>query len=76
MYVDTLITFAKVLPDNYDSYIHAGAHLPAIRLDQEEKALIGDVTSVNLALQVGTNILYKATFDVPLNPTRQIFMSR
>ncbi|NLC79732.1 MAG: hypothetical protein GX748_00955 [Lentisphaerae bacterium] len=41
------ISFARVLPDNYADYIRTGARLPAIRLDQEEKALIGDVRYVS-----------------------------
>ncbi|MDA3923804.1 MAG: hypothetical protein PF904_03790 [Kiritimatiellae bacterium] len=43
------ISFAKVLPDNYADYIYNGERLPVIRLDQEEKALVGDLRTITRA---------------------------
>jgi len=60
------ITFARVLPDNYSAYIRNGIHLPAVRLDQKKKVLIGDVQSV--AVVLGTHTF--ATFDSPTDSTR------
>ena len=42
------ISFARVLPDNYTEYIRNGRRLPAIRLDQEEIAAVGDLDRVGL----------------------------
>ena len=58
------ISFARVLPDNYADYIRTGARLPTIRLDQEEKALVGDLA------QVGNNTL---SCIVPVDATRLDF---
>jgi hypothetical protein len=44
------ITFTAVLPDDYQNYLGAGEGIPALCLDQEEKALIADIgyiTSTN-----------------------------
>ena len=38
-----IISFAKVLPDDFYEYIREGKRLPVLRLDQEEKALVGDL---------------------------------
>lgn len=62
------ITFAKVLPDNYADYIRDGARLPAIRFDQEEKALVGDVRYVTF---IGPP--FTSTSIVPVKPTRLAF---
>ena len=57
------ITFAKVLPDNYAEYIRDGRYLPALRLDQEEKALIGDVWSVAIVYPPGTQITASCNYE-------------
>ena len=41
------ISFAKVLPDNYRDWLGDGARLPALGLDQEEKALICDLWKIS-----------------------------
>jgi hypothetical protein len=63
------ITFAKVLPDNYTDYFPSnlyGARIPGIRLDQEEKALIGD-------LGIISNIQGMTYFYIPYDTKRQCF---
>ncbi len=65
------ISFARVLPDNYADYIRTGERLPAIRLDQEEKALVGDVWRVTS--QSGKAFTSCA---VPVDATRFAFYER
>lgn len=43
-----IISFAKVLPDNYATYLRNGNRLPAICFDQEEKARILDIFHVEI----------------------------
>jgi hypothetical protein len=58
-------TFAKVLPDDWITYIpNNGLKIPAIVLDQEEKALVDDVLSIGVST---------VQFQVPTNSTRQEF---
>ncbi|MGI6495775.1 MAG: hypothetical protein ACOX5G_06765 [Kiritimatiellia bacterium] len=65
------ISFARVLPDNYADYIRTGARLPAIRLDQEEKALVGDLWNVTASDPRGTS-----KFQSPADPSRYSFYER
>jgi len=37
------ISFAKVLPDDFTKYIHTGANLPVITLNQEKIAIVKDL---------------------------------
>ena len=57
--------FAKVLPSDYDAYINTGYKLPALYLDQEEKALVADLRWVSQ--DGGTKL------NVPVNETRSTF---
>ena len=64
------IGFARVLPDDYQDYIGTGRFLPALCLDQEEKALVADL--VDLAQ---TNLIegidqVLAVFDYPVDTNR------
>ena len=58
------INFCKVMPSNAFSYISQGnlnyTCIPALRLDQEEKGLIGDLANVS-------------TFSYPVDADRLIF---
>ena len=58
-----IISYAKVLPDNYADYIKTGKGLPCIRFDQEEKALVGDVEEI-------------ASAKEPLSPIRSLFYEK
>lgn len=59
------ITPCKVLPDNYSDYFPTGVkNIPALGLDQEEKAIIADLSSL-------TNTY--AGFAPPTNINRQVF---
>ncbi len=60
------IAFARVLPANYGAYIQEGRCLPSVRLDQEEKATVGDVRSVADLVKS----MFRATFDVPAASAR------
>jgi|GEM_PF-2332479 len=40
------ISFAKILPDDYADYLHTGYGLPCIRLDRKERALVGNISSL------------------------------
>ena len=62
------ISFAKVLSDDYADYIRDGARLPAIRLDQEEKALVGDVWYVTLS-----GPTFESACIVSIDPSRLAF---
>ena len=67
------ISFAKILPDNYQDWLGTGARLPALRLDQEEKALIGDVWRLS-AIEEAEGVTGRYTiFDEPLDATRTGF---
>jgi hypothetical protein len=58
-------SFAKVLPDDWATYIpNNGLGIPAIVLDQEEKALVDDVLSMS-----GPSTYFR----VPTDSTRQEF---
>ena len=63
------ISFAKVLPDDYTEYLRNGRRLPAIRLDQEEIAAVGDLDTVAASVN---RILGVFSF-VPLNAQRRAF---
>jgi len=41
------ISYAKILPDNYADYLRAGERLPVLCLDQEEKAIVKDLSSLH-----------------------------
>ena len=65
-----LISFALVLPNNYHDYIGSGRYLPALCLDQEEKAIIADLWAV-----VQTNIIegvecLHTVFEYPVDTNR------
>ena len=64
------ISFAMVLPDDWHDYIGSGLFLPALCLDQEEKALIADLVDV-----AETNLLegvdqILTVFDYPADTNR------
>ena len=40
------ISYAKVLPDDFDRYIHTGAHLPVVCLNQDEMAIVSDLSAL------------------------------
>jgi len=61
-----IISFAKVLPDDYAMILGTGQRLPCLRLDQEEKALIGDVGTIASS---GRN----TTATMPIWPDRMQF---
>ena len=63
------ISFAKVLPESYTNYLSSGIRLPTLRLDKEEKALVGDLFSINHS--VGGN--HFTSFMTPLDATRLSF---
>ena len=44
------VSYAKILPDNYAQYLSGGTRLPVVRLDQEEKALVGDVKMMSISV--------------------------
>jgi surface protein len=53
--VPATVSFAKVLPTNWASYlpnISYAARVPIIIVDQEEKALVGDIVSVSNSLTI------------------------
>jgi len=60
------IGFAKVLPDDFRNYLGTGERLPVLRLDQEEKALIGDATVLSTEQPQ-----YNANFTIPSDLVRQ-----
>jgi len=65
-----LISFAKVLPDDYHDYIGSGRFLPALCLDQQEKALIADLVDI-----AETNLIegvdqILTVFDYPADTNR------
>jgi hypothetical protein len=65
-----LVSYAKVLPDNYSDYIRDGRGLPCIMLNQNKEALVGDVSSI-----VSTNF-YKqleASALISKEPNRLLF---
>ena len=64
------ISCAKVLPDGYESYLRTGERLPVIRLNQEEKALVGDLQYIARETPYGTNICYSTSCCYPLDIVR------
>lgn len=40
------ISFAKVLPYEFGEYLRDGKYIPVVRLDQEEKATVGDLRTI------------------------------
>ena len=65
--------FAKVLPDDYQDYIGTGRFLPALCLDQEEKALIADVVDVAQTNLIADVDQVLAVFDYPVDTNRLNF---
>jgi len=63
------VSFAKVLPDNYQDYIRNGRGLPCIRLDQEEKALVGDVETIFISPK-------EAKASIPYLPNRLLLFEK
>ena len=59
------ISFAKVLPDNFQNYFGTSQYIPALRLDQEEKALIGDLKKITAPSLIGSNC---TSFCAPVAP--------
>jgi len=39
-----LVSYAKVLPDDFAQYIHTGVNLPVVCLNHEKKALVRDIS--------------------------------
>lgn len=64
------ISFAKVLPDNYRDWLADGTRLPALALDQEEKALIRDLWRLSAVEEIeGVTGAY-TMFDTPFDAAR------
>lgn len=65
------ISFARVFPDGFETHLRSGAHLPVLRLDQEEKALVGDVQFISYKYDVLGNMRYSTSCIFPDDPIRQ-----
>ncbi len=63
------INYANILPDNYTQYLSCGTRLPVIRLDQEEKVLVGDVKMISTY----SNYKWLSTYSIPVDSFRQGF---
>ena len=61
------IHFAKVLPNNHDTYLNAGTRLPVLRLDQWRNALVGDIQRIAGVKSDGS---IRSTFRDPIDSTR------
>jgi hypothetical protein len=64
------IHFAKVMPDNFKEYFGTGENIPALGLDQEEKALITSALDLDNIPFIGTNALLRTLFKYPLISTQ------
>lgn len=60
------IAFYRVLPRNWNSYLQATNNLPMLHLDQEEKALVRDMSQLNAGASY-------CSHKVPADPTRRSF---
>ena len=60
------ISYAKVLSINYTNYLSSGIRLPTLRLDKEEKALVGDLLSIDIP----SDGKHLAKFTSPIDATR------
>ncbi len=69
--VPASISFARVLPDNWEDYLPGGvARVPAIVLDQEEKALVADLYNITDQAQIYGAMV---SFERPTDAQRLAF---
>ncbi|MBL7077790.1 MAG: hypothetical protein ISS31_09990 [Kiritimatiellae bacterium] len=64
------ISHASVLPHDFRNYLGDGARLPVIRFDQEEKALVGNVRSLEPVQNSYGQLVF---VDIPIAGTRTNF---
>ncbi len=60
------IGFHKIMPRNWADYLWELSRLPMLHLDQEEKALVRDLTSLNESIKISTH-------TTPIDPLRASF---
>ncbi len=64
------ISFAKILPDDFRDYVGSGRFLPALCLDQEEKALIADLVDIAQTNLIEGVDQILTVFDYPVDTNR------
>ena len=66
------ISYAKILPDDYERYLGGGTRLPVVRLDKERKALVGDIQMISAPV----DSQWKTKCSIPISSARYAFYEK